>query len=73
MSADLVALLAREPGAERDERLLVLGTDLTELLRLHLHVQEHAVYGWIERLLPPERPRRGPKRLHRAPRPRETP
>jgi len=73
MSADLVVQLARAPSTERDERLLVLGTDLTELLRLHIHVEEHAVYGWIERLLPPARPRRGPRPSRRASRPHGTP
>ena len=59
MISDLVLLLEREPSAERDEKLFVLGTDLTELLRLHIHAEEHAAYGWIARLVPPARQRRG--------------
>src|SRR5574339_256608 len=59
MISDLVLLLEREPSAERDEQLFVLGTDLTELLRLHIHAEEHAAYDWIARLVPPARPRRG--------------
>jgi len=51
MVVDLGALLARDASPARDERLFVLGTDLSELLRLHIHVEEHAVYGWFERWL----------------------
>lgn len=58
MIADLATLLDREPGEERDERLFVLGSDLTELLRLHIHAEEHAAYDWIARLPAPAPPRR---------------
>jgi len=58
MVADLHAQLARPSSADRDERLFVLGSDLAELLRLHIHVEEQAAFAWIERLVPHARRRR---------------
>ncbi len=50
MSRDLERLLSAAPGERRDERLFVLVMDLVELMRLHFHAEEQAVFGWLGRL-----------------------
>lgn len=52
LSASLGALLAAPRDERRDEQLLVLARDLTDLLRLHLQKEDRSVLGWSERALP---------------------
>ncbi len=50
MSRDLEKLLSAAASERRDERLFVLVLDLAELMNLHFHAEEHAVFGWLDRL-----------------------
>lgn len=68
LTEDLTAQLERDSSPDRDERLFVIGTDLTELLRLHIHSEERAAYDWIGHLLPVARP--APRAARRQERPR---
>lgn len=52
MSESLGELLSRPGAPRRDEQPLVLGRDLTDLLRLHIRKEERAVLDWSERVLP---------------------
>lgn len=51
MLVDLCGLLDRSPGAARDEQLLVLARDLSDLLRLHIRKEESVVFDVAERVL----------------------
>ena len=52
MTRGLVEFLARPRTAARDEQLVVLGRDLTDLLRLHMRKEERSVLDWSEQALP---------------------
>jgi hemerythrin-like domain-containing protein len=56
MTRDLADLLAAPADARRDERLLVLISDLAELLRLHFRAEERLAFEWRTRF----EPARGP-------------
>ncbi len=51
--ASLAESLARRPGAARDEQVAVQLRDLIDLLRLHIHREETAVFEMAERILDP--------------------
>lgn len=53
MTASLGRQLGAPASAERDEQLAVLGRDIVDLLRLHIRTEEHSVFDWSERVLPP--------------------
>ena len=52
MIRSLAGLLTRPSTPHRDEQLVVMGRDLTDLLRLHMHKEERSVLDWSERVLP---------------------
>ncbi len=52
MSRNLLELLALPRSALRHEQLMVLGRDLSDLLRLHIRKEERSVLDWSERALP---------------------
>jgi hemerythrin-like domain-containing protein len=52
MSESLRVLLSRPGAPRRAEQLLVLGRDLTDLIRLHVRKEERTVLDWSERVLP---------------------
>jgi len=51
MLVALCGLLDRSPGAARDEQLVVLARDLSDLLRLHIRKEESVVLDVAERVL----------------------
>lgn len=51
MLVELFGLLARAAGAARDEQLVVLARDLSDLLRLHIRKEESVVLDVAERVL----------------------
>jgi hemerythrin-like domain-containing protein len=51
MSESMGELLARPATPRRDEQLLVLGRDLTDLIRLHVRKEERTVMDWSERVV----------------------
>lgn len=53
MTVSLQRQLGAPASAERDEQLGVLGRDIVDLLRLHIRTEEHSVFDWSERVLPP--------------------
>lgn len=54
MLATLSEQLSRPVSASRAEQLVVLARDLTDLLRLHIHREEAAVFDVAQRALTPE-------------------
>ncbi len=73
--AGLATTLARPRSAARDEQVAVQLRDLIDLLRLHIHREETAVFEMAERILDPRAARalslaRG-VRLRPVPEPRE--
>ena len=52
MTRSFAVLLEQANAPNRAEQLVVLGRDLTDLLRLHIHKQERLILNWSERVLP---------------------
>jgi hemerythrin-like domain-containing protein len=63
MLADIATLLDQGPSAARDERLHVQMRDFIDLLRLHVHKEEDAVFRVASRVLPEDEARALARRI----------